>query len=149
MGSIVYRDSLSAWQGLRDAGGLELDGRDEDLATQLKNQIDPDASNLECALATTSTDLFLQALFQVTQPFALMFQDVLHFFERAGAHEGQTQWKVSVGGEFVDLRHFEEFLQHWNSIECEVEIPAIGWSDAFIPQRGATGIRRLQLPPRG
>ena len=133
MGSVVYRDSLSAWQGLRDAGSLELDGRDEDLATQLKNQIDPDALNLECALATTSTDLFLQALFQVTQPFALMFRDVLHFFERAGAHEGQTQWKVSVGGEFVDLRHFEEFLQHWNSIECEVEIPAIGWSDAFIP----------------
>ena len=133
MGSIVYRDSLSAWQGLRDVGGLELDGRDEDLATQLKNQIDPDASNLEDALATACTDLFLQALFQVIQPFALMFRDVLHFFERAGAHEGQTQWKVSVGGEFVDLRHFEEFLQRWNRIECEVEIPAIGWTGAFIP----------------
>ena len=133
MKGVVYRDGLSAWQGLSEIGGLELDGRDEDLATQLKDQIDRNAPNLEAALATTSTDSFLQALFQVIQPFALMFRDVLDFFEKAGAREGQMQWKVSLGGEFIDLRHFEEFLEHWNSIECEIEIPAIDRASAFIP----------------
>ncbi len=133
MGDDVHQDSLSAWQGLSKIGGLELDDRDEDLATQLKNQIDPNALNLEDALAFTPTDLFLQALFQMIQPFALMFRDVLAFFERAGAREGQRQWKVSVSDEFVDLQHFQEFLEHWNSIECEFEIPAIDWTGAFIP----------------
>ncbi len=132
MGGAVYRDSLSAWQGLCEVGGLELDGRDEDLTIQLKNQIDPDSSNLEDVLETTSTDVFLQALFQVIQPFALMFRDVLNFFENAKAREGQAQWKVSIDGEFVDLRHFEEFLEHWKSIECEFEVPAIDQDNAFM-----------------
>ncbi len=61
-----------------------------------------------------------------------MFRDILDFFERAGAREGQTQWKVSVGDEFVDLRHFEEFLEYWNNIECEIDIPAIDRASAFI-----------------
>ena len=133
MEDIVYRDSLSAWHGLSELGGLELDGRDEYLATQLKNQLDPNAPNLEVVLATISTDLLLQALFQVIQPFALMFRDVLDFFEMAGGRKGQTQWKVSVGDEFVDLRHFEEYLEHWNTIECEIEVPAIDQASAFIP----------------
>ena len=96
MGGVVYRDSLGAWQGLSEAGGLELDGRDEDLGMQLKNQLDLDAESLEAALAATSTAVFLQALFQVIQPFASMFRDVLGFFEKAGARQGQTQWKVSL-----------------------------------------------------
>ena len=102
MQNVVNRDSLSAWRALSNIGGLELGDRDEDLATQLKNQIDPSASTLDDALATTSTDLFLQALFRVIQPFALMFRDVLVFFEEAGAREGQAQWKISIGDEYVD-----------------------------------------------
>ena len=129
----IYRDSLGAWQGLSEIGGLELDGRDKDLATQLKSQINPNAPDLETALASTPIDEFLQTLFQVVQPFALMFRDVLNFFEKAGAREGQKQWKISVGDEFVDLQHFEEFLEHWNNIECDIEIPAIDRGSAFIP----------------
>ena len=132
MGGVVYRDALGAWQGLSKVGGLELDGRDEDLGMQLKNLLDPDAESLEAALAATSTAVFLQALFQVIQPFASMFQDVLGFFEKAGARQGQTQWKVSVGEEVVELRHFEEFLEHWTSIECEIEIPLIDIDSAFL-----------------
>lgn len=135
MRTVVCRDSLSAWRRLSKIGGIEPDDRDEDLVTELRNQIDPDASNLEDALSSTSTDLFLQALFQVIQPFALMFRDVLAFFEMAGAREGQRQWKISVGGEYVDLQHFEEFLEHWNSIECEFEISAIDLAGAFIPNQ--------------
>lgn len=133
MGDDIYRDSLSAWRGLSEIGGLELDDRDEDLATQLKKKIDPNAPDLDTALECAPMDVFLEALFQVVQPFSLMFRDVLDFFERAGALEGQTQWKVSVGEEFIDLRHFEEFLVNWNNIECDIEIPAIDRANAFIP----------------
>lgn len=52
----VYRDSLSAWQGLCEIGGLELDGRDEDLTLQLKKQINPSAPDLNTALASTPID---------------------------------------------------------------------------------------------
>jgi hypothetical protein len=132
MGTEIYRDSLSAWKGLREIGGLELDGRDEDLAVQLKEQLDPGALDLEAALAQTSTDQFVQALFQTVQPFVGMFRDVLAFFKQAGARYGQSQWKVSVDDEFIDLRHFEEFLEHWESINCEVEVPALNRRNAFI-----------------
>ena len=131
MSNVVHRDSLSAWQGLSEIGGLEPDGRDEDLATQLKDQIDPDASNLDDALKSANTDLFLEALFRVIQPFALMYRDVLDFFTRAGERVGQAQWKVSVGNVHLDLRHFEEFLARWDNIECELEVPAIDWRSAF------------------
>ena len=35
MRGVVYRDSLSAWRGLSEVGGLELDGCDEDLTAPL------------------------------------------------------------------------------------------------------------------
>jgi hypothetical protein len=132
MAAEIYRDSLSAWNGLREIGGLDLDYRDEDLVTYLKDQLDPSASDLETALSRTSTDQFLQALFQTIQPFVGMFRDVLTFFEQAGARYGQSQWKVRVGDDFLNLRHFEEFLERWNTITCEVEVPALDRANAFI-----------------
>jgi hypothetical protein len=111
---------------------LELNGRDEDLAAQLKDQLDPGAPDLEVALARASTDQFLQAFFRTVQPFVGMFRDVLSFFERAGARYGQSQWKVRIGDDFIDLRHFEEFLELWDSIECEFEVPALDRASAFI-----------------
>ena len=145
MSNIVHRNSLSAWRGLSEIGGLEPDGRDEDLATQLRDQIDPDASNLDDALKSANTDLFLEALFRVIQPFALMYRDVLDFFTRAGERVGQAQWKVSVGDVHLDLRHFEEFLARWDNIECELEVPAIDWRSAFnhIYVRRESGNQRL------
>jgi hypothetical protein len=132
MGTKIHRDSLNAWKGLSEIGGLEIDGRDEDLLAELRNKIDPAAKDLDAALANTPIAEFLQALFQVIQPFALMFQDVLRFFETAGARNGQNQWKVSVGDDFVDFQHFEEFLEHWNNVKVEVEVPAIDWQGAWI-----------------
>ena len=129
----VYRDSLSAWKGLREIGGLEPDVRDEDLVDQLRVELDPEASSLEDALASATTDVFLQALFRVIQPFSMMFRDVLDFFKEAGAREGQSQWKLRVDNVSLDLQHFEDFLEHWSSIGCAFEVPAIDWTGAFIP----------------
>lgn len=128
----IHRDSPTAWRSLRTIGGLEPDDRDQDLVLQLKNQVDPRAPSLDAALADLPVEHFLQALFQVIQPFALMFRDVLEFFQRAGAREGQAQWKIAVGDHFADLRHFEEFVEQWNSIACELEVPAIDSPSAFL-----------------
>ena len=129
----VYQDSLSAWQGLSKIGGLELDARDEDLVDQLRIELDPEASSLEDALASATTDVFLQALFRAIQPFSTMFRDVLGFFKKAGAREGQSQWKLRIENVILELQHFEEFLEHWDSIRCAFEVPAIDWTGAFIP----------------
>ena len=129
----IYRDALSAWRGLIQIGGLELDGRDEDLGGQLKELIDPRAPDLDTALADGPIDIFIQALFQVIQPFAMMFRDILDFFTKAGERDGQVQWRISVDDETIDLRNFEEFLERWKDITCLVNVPAIDSNSAWIP----------------
>jgi hypothetical protein len=77
-------------------------------------------------------DAFLSALFSSIQPFVSMFRDILIFFERAGARQGQAQWRVKVGEDFLDFRHFEEFLEHWSKIDIEFEVPALAQCHAFL-----------------
>lgn len=128
----VHRSALSAWEALRIEGRLDMDDRDEDLIGKLKDALDPRAPNLASALAGATTDEFLSALFGTIQPFVAMFQDILAFFEKAGAREGKSQWRISVGDQFLDLRQFEEFLEHWNAIDADLEVPALDRRHAFI-----------------
>jgi hypothetical protein len=132
MANVIHRDCHSAWIALRDVGGLDIDDRDKDLIDVLRNQLDPTAPDLESALAGATTDQFLQALFAAIQPFASMFKDILDLFQKADAIHGQSQWRVSVGDEYLDFKHFEEFIEHWNFIEAEFEVPALDRSHAFI-----------------
>ena len=132
MADAIHRDSFSAWNALRLTGGVDVDDRDNDLIEKLKERLDPSAPDLERALAGATIEDFLSALFSSIQPFVSMFKDILTFFERAGARQGQRQWRVSVGDEFLDLRHFEEFLEHWNTIDVDFEVPALDQRHAFI-----------------
>tara|TARA_R110002049_G_scaffold66453_3_gene173415 strand:+ start:423 stop:2243 length:1821 start_codon:yes stop_codon:yes gene_type:complete len=132
MVSDIYRDSVSAWHGLIEVGGLEPGDRDADLVTQLIAHLHPGATDLEAVLFETSTDSFLYALFRAIQPFALMYHDILEFFKRAKVNEGQSQWKVSIGDDFVDFQHFQEFLDHWKTMQSEFEIPHLDRTNAFI-----------------
>ena len=132
MANEIHRDSFSAWLALRDAGGLDVGDRDEDLVDKLRVQLDATAPDLESALAGATVDQFLSALFASIQPFVSMFRDILEFFQNAKACKGQSQWRVSVGDEFLDFRHFEEFLEHWNMIDAEFEVPALERHHAFI-----------------
>lgn len=132
MASTVHRDSLSAWNALRHVCGMDLDDRDEDLVGKLKERIDATAADLESALASVTVEQFLSALFASIQPFVSMFIDILKFFEKAAALQGQSQWRVSVGDEFLEFRHFEEFLEHWNSIDIDFDVPALDRRHAFI-----------------
>ncbi|RWP58168.1 hypothetical protein [Mesorhizobium sp.] len=127
----IYHDSLSAWQALSSIGGLEPGGRDEDLVAKLKQRIDPGAASLELALANAPVAQFVTALLATIQPFAQMFRDVLAFFEKAGARYGQAQWKISVGDELAEFKHFEEFLEAWDSIDFDIDVPALDMATAF------------------
>ncbi|MGY3478737.1 hypothetical protein [Bradyrhizobium ottawaense] len=127
----IYRDSLSAWRALSSIGGLELAGRDEDLVAQLKQRIDPDAESLELALTKAPVAQFVAALLATIQPFAAMFRDILSFFEKAGARYGQTEWRLSVGDEVVEFKHFEEFVEQWSSINFDIDVPALDRAHAF------------------
>ncbi|CTQ62801.1 hypothetical protein [Roseibium album] len=132
MASEIHRDSLSAWNALRQIGGLDIDDRDVDLVRMLKQRLDATAPDLESALTCSTIDQFLAALFESIQPFVYMFRDILTFFEAAAARQGQSQWRVSVSNEFVEFRHFEEFLEHWNTIDADFVVPALDHRHAFI-----------------
>ncbi len=128
-----HRSALSAWNGLVEAGGLEPQGRDAEFTDQLRKELNGETDSLEDALGSASMAAFLEALFRTIEPFPMMFRDVLRFFERAGAHEGQRQWRLVIEDEVLELNHFEEFEREWCSIECEFDVPAVGGSDAFLP----------------
>ena len=127
----IYRDALSAWRALEAIGGIERDDRDEDLVAALTRQLQPDAPDLETALAGVSSSELLAALFGSIQPSVSMFKDILEFFEQAGARQGKAHWRVSVDDQFLDFKHFEEFLEDWRKIEIEFDVPAIPRNQAF------------------
>ena len=128
-----HRSALSAWNDLVEAGGLEPQGRDAEFTDQLRKELNGETDSLEDALGSASMGAFLEALFRTIEPFPMMFRDILRFFERAGAHEGQRQWRLVIEDEVLELNHFEEFEREWCSIECEFDVPAVGGSDVFLP----------------
>ncbi|EJT01461.1 hypothetical protein [Rhizobium sp. CCGE 510] len=127
----IHRDSRSAWRSLSAVGGLEPSGRDQDLADDLKRRLNPDASNLDAALANVPLAEFVSALLASIQPFASMFKDILSFFETSGARFGQGQWKLAVGDDLVELSHFEEFLETWAEVDFDIDVPALDREHAF------------------
>ncbi|MBX7540325.1 hypothetical protein [Qipengyuania sphaerica] len=128
----VYESGLEAWRALQQIGGLEIDGRDADLLDKLRELLCPSAFTLEEALARRSIEQFLRALFQIIEPFAAMFSDILEFFEQAGARRGRTQWRLRIDESLVEFQHFEEFLLHWREIEAEIDIPALDLGNAWM-----------------
>src|SRR5829696_2967034 len=99
MAGQVARDSVSAWVKLREAGGLEPDGRDGDLEEQLKITLLPSALTLDEALQASSVDDLVRAFFDLVQPFVAMFRAILESFQVAGARQGRAQWEILIEDE--------------------------------------------------
>jgi hypothetical protein len=126
MGETVHRDPLSAWNYLRDKGGIELDGRDEGLAQHILSRLDPTAASLDEALAMATMESFARAFFTAVAPFTAMFRDILDFFEHAEATKGQDQWTLRVDDIDVGLEHFRQWLTSWTEIaKVTFTVPAI------------------------
>ena len=128
-----HRTALSAWNELVRGGGLEPEGRDAELMDQVRGALNCEADSLEEALRSTSMKAFVETLFRAIEPFPMMFADILRFFRSAGAREGERQWRLVIGDEVLDLKHFEQFERAWRSIECEFDVPAVSGLDAFLP----------------
>jgi hypothetical protein len=122
----VLRDPLTAWNQLKERGGIELETRDEGLDKRLHDGLNPTAPSLEAALASATMEEFCRAFFEAIHPYVAMFRDILEFFERARAHEGQDQWMLKVDNVPLDLEHFRQFVDIWSRVaKATVQIPAI------------------------
>ncbi|MEI8703510.1 hypothetical protein [Mesorhizobium sp. ISC15] len=121
----VARGSFEAWSRLCAAGGLELDDRDADFGENLRIALSPSAATLEEALRSSSTDHLVRAVFDLAEPFVAMFRAILSFFQAAGVQQGRSQWDIHIEEDHFELKHFEKFLETWNALDCEVDVPAV------------------------
>jgi hypothetical protein len=141
----IHRDSLAAWIDFQQRGGIELHGRDEGLDDELKNRLMPSAQSLEEALQTTTTDDFVIAFFSVLEPFVAMFRAILEFFEKAAATEGREQWNIMVDDVDFKLIDFLRFLEKWDSVPCEIEVPAVDFQGAWLVSRAIDDIPEMKI----
>ncbi|NVO15011.1 MAG: hypothetical protein HXX10_13325 [Rhodoplanes sp.] len=148
MSKAVAHDSLSAWERLREAGGLELDGRDMDFQERLKIALMPSALTLEEALRAKSTDDLVRAFFGLIQPFAEMFRAILDFFKVAGAREGRDQWEIHIEDEHLDLTHFQKFVEVWNSLEWDLDVPDVDFRGAWAVNDATRDLADVVAPLR-
>lgn len=139
----VARDSVTAWSQLRAAGGLECSGRDEDIEEALRTALRPSAATLRDALLACSTDDLVRAFFGVAEPYVVMFRAILDFFQAAGAREGRSAWAIRIEDEHLDLVHFQRFLEHWDAVESELNVPAIDSEGAWAVHRGSIDVAGL------
>ena len=122
----IYRDAVSAWQHLCKAGGIELEGRDNDLKEKIRKELDELAPTFDDALVAATLQEFALAFFKAAQGFVYMFRDILTFFQKAGAKEGRDQWKLQIDDVDLDLDDFREWLSKWtDSAKVTIEVPAI------------------------
>ncbi|WP_392711989.1 hypothetical protein [Rhizobium ruizarguesonis] len=128
----VHRSAAEAWHFLHTKGGIDLAGRDREIAEKLRDLLDPRAADLAAALASVTTDRLVQCVFQVLQPYSEMFRQILEFYKKAGARHGRQQWNIAVDGAHLDLSDFEDFIQLWNDIPSELEVPAVERDDMGV-----------------
>src|SRR5258705_7506016 len=122
----IHRDALSAWEHLRQHGGIELDARDQGLDEEIRGKLDAMAPTLEAALANTTLEKFALAFFQAIQGYVHMFCDIVAFFQQAGVKEGRDQWKLQLDDVELDLENFREWLSTWSDVDSvTLEVPAI------------------------
>jgi hypothetical protein len=158
MAHTIHRDAISAWEYLRQHGGIELDGRDEGLDEEIRKRLNPFASTLDEALSKATLEQFAQAFFKSVHSFLTMFRDILAFFEQAGAGEGKDNWTLRLDNFDLSLEHFRQWIEKWSeAARIKMEIPAINaaalgaiwqvlYSNEIIENTYDSSRRELDLP---
>lgn len=121
----IHLSAADAWQSLKCEGGLEPTGRDGELVEAIRRMLDPQAPDLATALSGASTDQFIQCFFHSIQPFTEMFRDILAYYKQAGASQGRHQFNIAIEEQHLDLRDFERFVQLWNNVPGDIDVPAV------------------------
>ena len=110
----VHRSPIAAWYHLCKFGGIDLEERDEGLDRTILRELNATANCFAYALSKASMDEFVRALLVTIHPFTAMFRDILEFFERAQATEGQDQWILRVDDLDLSLEHFRAWIDRWS-----------------------------------
>jgi hypothetical protein len=140
----IARDSLTAWGRLREAGGIEPHDRDADFAEQLRIALRPSAATLDEALGAVTLDDLVRAFFGLVQPYVEMFRAILEFFEIAEARQGRSQWSLKIEEEHFDLQHFQKFIETWETLDYDLDVPAIDSSGSWALHRATDGLEEMR-----
>jgi hypothetical protein len=126
MAHTIHRDAISAWEYLRQHGGIELDGRDQGLDEEIRKRLNPFASTLDEALSQATLEQFAQAFFKSVHSFLTMFRDILAFFEQARAAEGKDNWTLRLDNFDLSLEHFRQSIETWGeAARIKMDVPAL------------------------
>lgn len=128
---VVHRTAAAAWAHFRDRCAVEPDGRDQDFVEQLLFALDPDATELDAALAGATTDALVRAMFGAVAPFAAMSRDILAFFSRAGARRGPEQWALVVADVPLGLDDLTDFISETRRVFGHFDRPVLESAHAF------------------
>lgn len=154
----IHRDAISAWEYLRQHGGIELHGRDEGLDEEIRKRLNPFASTLDEALSQATLEQFAQAFFKSIHSFLTMFRDILAFFEQARAGEGKDNWTLRLDNFDLSLEHFRQWIETWSeAARIKIDVPALNnsalwriWdvlrSNEIIENSVSNSRRELDLP---
>ncbi|HEY4368739.1 MAG TPA: hypothetical protein VGN07_16010 [Steroidobacteraceae bacterium] len=151
--SPIHRDALSAWRHLVNLGGLELTGRDADFEADLLAHLRPTETSLDSVLRQVSIDQFLQAFFATARPYVQMFEEILRFFQAAGATQGRQHWRLRLDQDTdLALDHFREQLGQWQSIKGRALLPALDVQGAWLiwhrlPHQGSRALNSSASSP--
>jgi hypothetical protein len=130
------RTSAHLWKLLQSDGGLQVDGYDNHLVTQLRDSLQlsgdaPLADQLDTA--GISVERFVEAFFTAAAPYVAMWSDLLHLFEQAAATAGQTNLQINyqfgeTGGLDLafDLASFRQSLQIVEAVTARFDLSGDG-----------------------
>lgn len=137
-------DALTAWKELSEQAGLEPTGRDQDLAERLRVLLQPSAPDLTSAMQGRTAQDLIAAFFDAQQDFVVMLRAILAFYEAAGAKWGKHQWRLQVDADALGLAHFQEFLEQWDRVPYDVEVPSIDLHGAWAARDAAGAAKGFQ-----
>lgn len=131
------RTPAEAWKHLVKIGGLEPEGRDENLIDLLREKLQPTAMSLDDALSRVGMAHFLNSFFECVAPYAAMLKSLLEYFEAADAKHGPGKLRITLkdveAGELnATLAHFRELAQKWRqsvqAVDVHVPNPLDPWA---------------------
>jgi hypothetical protein len=129
--------AIDAWNALL-AHGLETPGRDDDLMDVLHGALqkggrDDNAGTFDEAVRAASLEEFVRAFFKSAMPYVDMLKDILKWFERAGAKQGPSGWRLAWdGGDIPELQHFREWISALETRTVTIEHPAISFDNCLV-----------------
>lgn len=139
----VHQTAAQAWEALRAHGGLEPAGRDREFVDRLLAILDPQAADIDTALANVSTDRFIECFFHSMQPFTEMFRAVLDYYQAAGARRGRQQLNISIEQAHLEYKDFEDFIQLWNDVPGDLEVPLADQSTMSVHRVAFEAVRGM------